>query len=307
MTVTIKGVSPHADFYPMLSDEALAELAEDIKTNGQRDPITVNSAGILLDGRNRLKACQMIGIAPLIEVYEGDDDGAFVRSRNERRHQSVGSRAMSTALSLIEDDLRENGRWKRGSVVNDGSVNSGWGQRLKEAGVVLDYAADLADDVVSGKIALDAAYREAKAEKERCERERREREEFEANQAKNEAEAERFFQTKTKAMEWYGAQPEGKYQTWLEAKTGYLAYDKEQAWEEEKARREEERREQTRRESHKRDADRIRAFLGGYDVTYSIVEGTHHDTAEVLDLLAPHDRKRFNKILEETTWPDHRP
>lgn len=299
----IKGVSPHADFYPMLSDEAIAELAEDIKVNGQRDPITVNQKGILLDGRNRLKACQMIGVEPIIEVYEGNDDGAFVRSRNERRHQSVGSRAMSTALSLIEDDLRENGRWKYGSIENPGSGESGknWKERLREAGLILDYAADLADDVVSGKIALDAAYREAKAEKERSERERRAREEFEANQVKNEADAERFFQAKPKAMEWYGAQPEGKYQTWLEAKTGYLAYDKEQAWEEEKARREEEQKQRDHREAIKREAERLKQFLFGYGQAWDMRDHPYRD--EVLAQLDSSARSRFTTIEKEITWP----
>lgn len=301
----IKGVSPHADFYPMLSDEAIAELAEDIKVNGQRDPITVNQKGILLDGRNRLKACQMIGVEPIIEVYEGNDDGAFVRSRNERRHQSVGSRAMSTALSLIEDDLRENGRWKYGSIENPGSGESGknWKERLREAGLILDYAADLADDVVSGKIALDAAYREAKAEKERRERERREREEFEANQAKNEADAEHFFQTKPKAMEWYGGQPEGKYQTWLEAKTGYLAYDKEQAWEEEKARREEEQARRAQRERIERMGRYLEAFVSNFQTGLDMAD--HPERAEILNTLTPQKRSEFLNI--ENTYLKGKP
>ena len=76
----INGVSEHADFYPMLGEEALAELAADIQANGQRNPIMVNKDGVLLDGRNRLAACKKLGIEPLIEVYAGtDEERLFVR------------------------------------------------------------------------------------------------------------------------------------------------------------------------------------------------------------------------------------
>lgn len=160
--MTITSISPHADDYPMLSDEALQELIADIAENGLRDPITVTPDGVLLDGRNRWKACQALGIEPEVEIYEGDDLGAFVRSRNERRHQSTGSRAMSTALSLQRDGYRENGRWKRGSVeISQNSGLSRWSEAIRCAGVVLDFAPELAVDVVAGIIALDAAYRQA--------------------------------------------------------------------------------------------------------------------------------------------------
>ena len=159
----ITGVHEHAENYPMLSEEQLEELAADIKENGQRDPITVTSDGILIDGRNRWEACKRLGIEPAIEIEDPKDVGAFVRSRNERRHQPTGSRAMSTALSLEHDGKRKQnakgaGYWARGSLIHESvDKRNGWTERLREAGVVLDYRHDLAWDVISGATRLDTA------------------------------------------------------------------------------------------------------------------------------------------------------
>lgn len=302
MTV-IKGVSPHADFYPMLSNEAIAELAADIKENGQRDPITVNQEGILLDGRNRLKACEMIGVDPLIEVYEGDDDGAFVRSSNERRHQAAGSRAMSTALSMVEDDLRNNGRWKYGSLKLSESGQSDFRKRVNEAGLILDYAADLADDVVSGKIALDAAYREAKAEKER--QESAERRKIEAAKAEEEREAyaTEYFANHPAAQEWLDSKPEGVFETARAAFAAYQEHDREARAIEEARRREEEEARRAQRDRIDRMGRYLEAFVSNFQTGLDMAD--HPERAEILDTLTPQKRSEFLNI--ENTYLKGKP
>jgi hypothetical protein len=66
-------VHPAADLFPMMSDEELQALAEDIQKNGLRTKIVVwrpsnldvhNGTQLLLDGRNRLTAMEMAGIDP---------------------------------------------------------------------------------------------------------------------------------------------------------------------------------------------------------------------------------------------------
>ena len=44
-------VHPVASLFPMMSDEELYDLAEDIKANGQADPIVLDQHGQLIDGR----------------------------------------------------------------------------------------------------------------------------------------------------------------------------------------------------------------------------------------------------------------
>lgn len=122
----IQGVHPYADKFPMLPDAELEELAESIKQNGQRQPIVLTEDGLIIDGRNRAKACEMVNVEPEVTVYEGDDLAEYVIDSNtSRRHMSTGARAMATALVLSDDGRRENGRWKRGSVLGiHESVNS---------------------------------------------------------------------------------------------------------------------------------------------------------------------------------------
>lgn len=186
---------PYADKFPMLPDEELQELAESIRANGLRNPIVVTRDGLILDGRNRAKACEIAGVEPTVETYEGDDLAEYVLDCNvARRNMSTGARAMSTALVLVADGRRENGRWRRGSVVNpDFGINEGktFQNNLLMAGVVLDYCPNLATRVITGDLALDAAYQQAKTIKESAEREKilaRERAKREREEAKAEAE-----------------------------------------------------------------------------------------------------------------------
>jgi ParB-like chromosome segregation protein Spo0J len=55
-------VHPAADLFPMMSDEELTKLAEDIKANGLQSPITFTMNDVLLDGRNRLEAMERAGV-----------------------------------------------------------------------------------------------------------------------------------------------------------------------------------------------------------------------------------------------------
>lgn len=196
MSVEIVGVHPYAEKFPMLSDAELDELAESIAAVGLLHPIVVDAAGLVLDGRNRLEACNRAQVEARTETYEGNDVAEYVIAANvTRRNMSTGARAMAAALVLAADGRRENGRWRRGSVQvvgdNDESVISGWAQRLKECGIVLDFKPDLAPDVVSGATTLNDAFTQADAIRTSAEREKimaREKAKREKQEAAAEAE-----------------------------------------------------------------------------------------------------------------------
>jgi ParB-like chromosome segregation protein Spo0J len=58
-------VHPVAALFPMLADDELEELAADIKARGLRLPIIRDKEGkTLIDGRNRLVACEKAGVQP---------------------------------------------------------------------------------------------------------------------------------------------------------------------------------------------------------------------------------------------------
>jgi ParB/Sulfiredoxin domain len=82
-------VHPAADVFPMMSDEELAKLGEDIKANGLRSPIVVDANGAVLDGRNRLEAAERAGVI-LGERYHhrhtGDPVALIISLNIHRRH-----------------------------------------------------------------------------------------------------------------------------------------------------------------------------------------------------------------------------
>lgn len=88
-------VHPIADVFPMMTGEAFELLKEDIRVNGQREPI-VFWKNMLVDGRNRLKACEQLGIEPdESELMDETDPVAWVVSHNlYRRHLTESQRAI---------------------------------------------------------------------------------------------------------------------------------------------------------------------------------------------------------------------
>lgn len=88
---------PLAELFPMLPDQEIAELADDIVTFGQRVPIVLLD-GKVLDGRNRLAACRFAQVEPIFADYDGDDPLNFVLSHNlHRRHLKESQRALIAA------------------------------------------------------------------------------------------------------------------------------------------------------------------------------------------------------------------
>ena len=192
----IAGVHPYADKFPMLTDVELDELAESIASIGLINPIVVDPAGLILDGRNRLEACKRAGVEAATAVYEGSDVAEFVIGCNvTRRNMSTGARAMATALVLEAAGRRENGRWAYGHIMgekNESVLSKSFAVRLKECGVVLDYKPDLATAVIAGDIALNDAFTQAEAIRTSAERDKiMAREKAKREKAEAAAEAQR--------------------------------------------------------------------------------------------------------------------
>jgi hypothetical protein len=151
-------VHPAAAVFPMLPDDELAALADDIAANGLIHPIVTTPDGDVLDGRNRLAACELAGIAPHFITHDGDPI-AFVLSANvARRHMTTGARAMATAVVLVADGKRRDGRWAYGALANsEESNNSTWRVAMAQAGVVLDVTPEAAPAVIAGAVSLTGA------------------------------------------------------------------------------------------------------------------------------------------------------
>jgi N6-adenosine-specific RNA methylase IME4 len=88
---------PAAALFPLLEGPAFDALAADIQAHGLRVPITIHPDGSVLDGRNRLRACEAVGVTVTSETWTGElgSETDYVISLNlARRHLDESQRAM---------------------------------------------------------------------------------------------------------------------------------------------------------------------------------------------------------------------
>src|SRR5262245_55955540 len=88
-----------ASLVPMMEEEALAEMAESIRRDGLLQPIVLDREGRIVDGRNRLDACQRAGVEPRYVEFQGSDPLNFVLEMNIlRRHLNKSQSAILAGL-----------------------------------------------------------------------------------------------------------------------------------------------------------------------------------------------------------------
>jgi hypothetical protein len=177
---------PAAELFPLLADDELRELADDIAARGLLEPIWLHD-GKILDGRNRHRACQLAGADITTRDYTGDDPIGFVIAMNlHRRHLTTGQKAflalniekmyaaqaaervggrprLEPAFNDTDEqppaDLQEVPRRERESVELAGRTVSVSGRVVAQAKRVHAEAPDLAAKVQAGELAIDRAER----------------------------------------------------------------------------------------------------------------------------------------------------
>ena len=167
-------VHPVAELFPLMSEDEYQGLKEDINENGQREDIVVWK-GQLIDGRNRLRACNELGRNPSIAELDDElDPLKYVISHNlHRRHLTTSQRSMVAAgiANLQKGGDRKSEEikvsidtLKIGDAAKQMNVSP---ESVKRAKAVKDKGTPgLADMVRDGKVSVDAASKVAKKPKE---------------------------------------------------------------------------------------------------------------------------------------------
>jgi ParB-like chromosome segregation protein Spo0J len=170
--------------FPMLNDTELNKLAEDIKEHGLRQPIVLNhDESILVDGRNRLRACEIAGAdfttTTLPEDYDEKMIIDYIVSANLRRRDlTVGQKSM--VATELEPIYAEAARKRMLAGKKDPTVNLPEGESREQAAKVAGVsgksvsdakalkreAPDLVEKVRNGEMTLNAATKERQARKE---------------------------------------------------------------------------------------------------------------------------------------------
>ena len=173
-------VHPFANIFPMFGEEELEELRSDIEKNGLVEPIVLYG-GKILDGRNRAKVCEMLGIKPQTVEYTGNDPLAFVVSKNlRRRHLRESQRAMAAArlANMRHGGVRKN---QAANLPLDGAppvTQAKAAEKLnvsersvRDAHVVLNSGnTEVIEAVESGKEPVSAAANKIRADKKEVQR-----------------------------------------------------------------------------------------------------------------------------------------
>lgn len=152
---------PLADAFPLIEGADFEALCADVAARKLQHKIVLFD-NMILDGRNRYRACLAVGIVPKFEAFKGKDPLAFVISENlRRRHLDTGQRAMVAAKlegfthggKRGEPELAATvGRMKAADLLNvsERSVN--------DAAAVRDHgSAKLNNAVTQGEVAVSTA------------------------------------------------------------------------------------------------------------------------------------------------------
>jgi ParB-like chromosome segregation protein Spo0J len=173
---------PATSLFPMLGEDAMTALVQDIEANGLVEPAWIydetERGTVLLDGRNRERACEAAGVELRTRKYEGDDPVGFVVSANLKRRQLTPGQLAFLALevekpfdeeaakrraqasgqprgtkSLVAELPQQKSRDRAARVVGCS------GRVVSQARRIAKEAPDLEEHVRAGTMAIDKAHR----------------------------------------------------------------------------------------------------------------------------------------------------
>lgn len=165
---SIKGLHSLAEIFPAMPSVEFEALVEDIQANGILNPIMVHE-GLVLDGRHRWKASQLLGIeCPMRELTAFDDPLSVVISANaHRRNLSKSQRACAAlkampelsaaALKRMTGGGTQKIEWGREAAEEAARIFGTNRQYIYDAQMILDADPALFAEVFAGELPISAA------------------------------------------------------------------------------------------------------------------------------------------------------
>lgn len=180
-------IHPAAEKFPLMDGKEYEDLKEDIRLRGLINPI-VKKGNIVLDGRNRLRACEEVGVKPEFEEYDGEDPVGFIIAQNILRRNLTDEQRVAILAKLRGPQLANDAqqRMKQGKNVASKSTQGSQGRgrsyehlaaegnttehKARAALQVAKYTPEQLDDVIAGKQRLAQAAKAAKARRRESQR-----------------------------------------------------------------------------------------------------------------------------------------
>ena len=173
----------YANLFPMMTDREFSELVESMKRDGYHEysPIVIYQ-GMILDGRNRYRAADTVGVLPMLTQFVGDDEAAyqFAKSNNlARKHwdpdqlavialdiEAVeAERAKARMLAGIKANPTADQQQGKGMAAEKAAKQVGASTRkVQRAKALRKSSPELAEEVKEGKKTLKQAEDEVKAQ-----------------------------------------------------------------------------------------------------------------------------------------------
>jgi hypothetical protein len=140
-------VHPAAELFPLMSEEELRALGEDIRKNGLREGVSLLD-GELVDGRNRLDAMEIIGIKLItgngapdwvnipFRNIQGVDPFTFVISKNLHRRHLTADQRRELVERLLKATPDKSNRQVADAVKVDHKTVGAWRAELEGRGEI---------------------------------------------------------------------------------------------------------------------------------------------------------------------------
>lgn len=102
---------PISDRYPLMPDKDFDDFVADIEKHGVIEPVVIYD-DMILDGRHRWRACEILGrIAPTINFTGSEEEAAqFAESINERRRHLTIEERKAIIMHELKRDARQSDR-----------------------------------------------------------------------------------------------------------------------------------------------------------------------------------------------------